>query len=345
VTTTLIVGTDDGLVRLTNEGEASWTAASVLATAGIEAIAADPLRPELMYACAGSGGLWCSTDGGGTWEQGGAGITRPIVTAVTVSASDRVDGHGVVYVGTQMSAVFRSDDAGRTFTELTGFQTIPSRERWAFPPGPDTHHVCSLATAVDPDVLLVGVEQAGVLRTEDGGRTWTDLDPIADPDPHSMHVHPGAPGRVYLSGGVSYCQSDDSGRTWSRPVDGLNVCYFDRMAVAPGDPDTLVVSAGREPFSGHGVLPGVTPWSTVFRRTNGGTWREVTDGLPPRDGTPMGTFGTTPAEPLSFFYITPTGDLYRSADGGEQWREQTVSWPTKPGRRSVGAITGGQADG
>jgi len=318
-----VMGLNDGVVQLA-ERDGRWNLGEVSPIGHVESMAVDPANPNRIYAGAAEDGLWRSDDGGATWERVGAGITRPVVATVAVSGSRAGSDGNVVYVGTQLSAVYRSEDGGRTFEELRSFQDIPSRPIWATPPAPDTHHVCSLVA--DPPggegVILVGLEQAGVVRSSDGGETWDDLRPLADEDPHSMLVHPDAPGRVYIAGGVSYCESSDCGDSWNRQVDGFEVTYFDRMAIDPGDPDTIVISAAHEPFTGHGVFPSSQTWSTVYRRTNGSGWSEVTEGLPSREGTAMGFLAANAAEAGVFYYATLPGELYRSTDGGGSWRRE-----------------------
>lgn len=321
----VVMGLNDGAVRL-SERDGRWHAEEVAPIGHVESIVMDPRVAGRVYACAGEEGFWRSDDAGGTWERVGAGIKHPVATTVAVSGTKAGSDGSDVYVGTQLSALYRSNDGGRSFDELEAFQGIPSRSRWATPPAPDTHHVCSIVA--DPPgsegVLLVGLELAGVVRSSDGGQTWEDVVAVADPDPHTMVSHPGAEGRIYLAGGVSYCESEDYGATWRRVVDGFDVCYFDKMVVDPGDPANMVISAGREPFTGHGVFPSAGTWSTLYRRSNGGGWSEITDGLPPSDGTAMGFLGTNAAQPGVFYYATLPGELYCSHDGGAMWERQQI---------------------
>jgi hypothetical protein len=63
-------------------------------------------------------------------------LPRPGVFSVAVSAAE-----GAVYAGTEPSALFRSDDGGETWRELTALLELPSRPTWSFPPaalGPRT---------------------------------------------------------------------------------------------------------------------------------------------------------------------------------------------------------------
>jgi hypothetical protein len=48
---------------------------------------------------------------------------------------------GAIYAGTEPSALFRSDDGGRTWRELRALLDLPSSPTWSFPPRPWTSHV------------------------------------------------------------------------------------------------------------------------------------------------------------------------------------------------------------
>lgn len=342
--TSLYLGFEQGLAKVSLNGEntAEW----VLKAGPVLKIAPDPLQPDRLYAATVGHGLWRSEDAGATWEQIGEGIGTPLTWSVAVSRSERVNGLGAVYVGTEMSALYRSEDGGSSFLELSSFQEIPSRPEWSFPPQPDTHHIHQIVLDPnDPEAILVGIEQGGIIRSADGGRSWTDsADPI-DSDVHTLLAHPDAPGRIYEAGGASYCESHDGGVSWTRNVDGIpdEIRYFYSMAVDPGEPETMVIAAARDPFSGHAVFPNAPVWSTLYRRVDGGDWHEVTDGLPDRDGTAMGTFATSEAEPGVFYYTTEPGEIYRSEDSGESWDRIPCEWPSDLTQLKVSAATATQA--
>ena len=109
----------------------------------LEAGAAHPVLPcrgvrellasgERCYAGTGDG-LFASDDAGQSWSL--AGIEGREVWQIR-SAVD-----GTLYAGTQPPAVFRSQDAGRSWHELESFAASAHAERWCLPldppqPGP-----------------------------------------------------------------------------------------------------------------------------------------------------------------------------------------------------------------
>jgi photosystem II stability/assembly factor-like uncharacterized protein len=312
---TLFIGYNDGLVRATVNGQvdATW----VMRDVPVPQVAVDPRRPERVYAATLGLGLWRSDDGGESFERL-TGLEPELVWSLVVSASDHDGQLGALYAGTQPSALWRSLDGGETFEELASVQDIPSREEWSFPPAPDTHHVHQITLdPQDPDAIVFGIELGGVYYSSDRGRTWTRT--AADPDPHTLRTHPTATGRMYEGGGAGYYESRDGGVTWERGTfSGMtdDVRYFYSLAADSGDPDTVLISSARDPFSGHAVVPNVPVWSTLYRSTGDG-WSEVIDGLPPVDGTPMGTLAA--GGPGVFYYVTEPGDVYRSSDGGQSF--------------------------
>jgi BNR/Asp-box repeat len=308
----LFIGYQDGLVRATVNGhvDAQW----VLRDTAVAAVVSDPLTPNRVYAATLGKGIWRSLDGGESFSRL-SGLKPDLVWSIAVSSVDRPDGVGTIYAGTQMSALYRSTDGGDTWEELHSVQELPSIPEWAFPPAPDTHHVHQITLDnQDPDVIVFGVELGGVYHSADRGRTWTRT--TADPDPHTLRTHPTASQHMYEGGGAAYYSSEDGGATWARRLDGIpdDVRYFFSLAVDSGDPGNVIISGARDPFSGHGVpLMEGEAWSSLYR-LEGGTFVEVTDGLPDSQGTAMGTL--VAGGPGVFYYLTEPGEIYRSTDGG-----------------------------
>ena len=99
---TLFIGYNNGLVRALVNGQvdAAW---ALEGDAPVAQIAVDPLAHERMYAATLGAGLWRSDDAGRTFTRL-SGIPNELVWSVAVSATDRNDGYGTVYAGTQPSA-------------------------------------------------------------------------------------------------------------------------------------------------------------------------------------------------------------------------------------------------
>ena len=176
---------------------------------GARCLASDLGDPDTLYVGTTDEGIFKSADGGGTWEKL-SGIEHPRVTAVAVSPTD-----GAVYAGTEPSALFVSRDGGESWRELEDMRNLPSAPTWSFPPRPWTSHVRAIALSyADPNLVVAGIELGGVVRSADGGETWQDQRPGAQPDCHSLFAHSEAPDLLYEAGGGGFARSTDFGDSW-----------------------------------------------------------------------------------------------------------------------------------
>jgi hypothetical protein len=96
----------------------TWTVAEHLNGRSPVCIAVDPRDPTRVYCGTARAGLFRSRDSGRHWEPVGPGIAHPMVTAVAVAQAEQADGLGIVYAGTEPSAVFRSDTRGDSWVDL-----------------------------------------------------------------------------------------------------------------------------------------------------------------------------------------------------------------------------------
>jgi hypothetical protein len=328
--TRVFVALSDGLLLLQRQPGAG-PLQRLLEGFPTQCLAADPLRPERLYCGTFGRGLWASADAGRSWHPAGEGIRSTQIMAVAVSGIERAGEHGVVYAGTEPSALYRSEDAGTTWQELSGLLSLPSAPTWSFPPRPYTSHV--RAIGLDPlraGVLVVAIEAGALVRSFDSGQTWEDRQPEAPFDSHTLALPPQRPGSIYsaagdgfLHPGHGFAESHDGGTTWMRPGAGLEHHYLWGLAVDPADPSTLVVSAAAGPQQAHD--PRLAE-SAIYRRTGEGPWRQIQDGLPASRGMLASALSANAAEP-GVFYLASNHGLYRSADTGQSWERLEVSWP------------------
>lgn len=207
----LIVATGEELVRVQAQ-DGRWQASKLSSGRRMQCLAADPRNPDVLYAGSHGGGVWRSTSRGRDWAR----LEFPEANVFSLAVSP-VD--GAVYAGTEPSKLFVSRNEGRSWRELKALQDIPSRPAWSFPPRPWTSHVRSIAPSPhDARLLLAGIELGGVMRSEDGGETWSDHRPGAQKDVHALAWHPTAPGRAYEAGGGGPPGAATAGSPGSRPT-------------------------------------------------------------------------------------------------------------------------------
>src|SRR5262245_20383121 len=199
-----------------------------------------------------------------------------------------------------------------------------------------------------PNVFYVGVNNGGVWKTDDFGRTWN---PIFDDQPTgsigSLAVAPSNPDILYvgsgeglqrpdLSVGDGVYKSTDGGKTWKHMGlrDGQQI---PAIQVDPRDPDRLFVAVLGHPY-------GANAERGVFRSTNGGkAWEKC---LYKDENTGAIALEIDPADSRTIYaalwssrqgpwengaWQGSTSGLYKSTDGGTSWRPLTKGLPTAEG--------------
>lgn len=268
-------------------------------------------RREARRAWCGTseGGVFRTDDGGRSWHP--VGLDGAHVMALAVGPAP----DGPLWAGTEPSALWRSSEGEADWEARAPLDELPSSGEWAFPPRPDTHHVRWIAChPADPERLWLAIEAGALVRTEDGGASWTDRVPDGPRDTHELAIHPDAPDRLRVAAGDGYFESRDGGRTWASPTEGLEVGYLRSVAVDPGDPDTILVSASSRARTAY--VAGHSD-GRVYRREGGGRWKRVLDGWPerPRTIAPLLRAGRRPGE----FWAADERGVHRSGDGGRSW--------------------------
>jgi photosystem II stability/assembly factor-like uncharacterized protein len=322
----LYAATGAAIARL-DETSDGWTSELSLLESGAQCLALDPSDPDTVYAGLRGGDVQKTTDGARTWRA--AGLPRSDVFSLAVSPAD-----GAVYAGLEPSALFRSDDGGDTWRELDALLELPSRPTWSFPPRPWTSHVRWIAPSPhDAGLLLVGIELGGLMRSTDGGATWDDHRPGAQPDVHSLAWHPTARGRAYEAGGGGTAFSVDAGDTWQPADDGRDRNYSWSVAADPADPDRWFVSASTGPFAAH---RGRDPEAHIYRRDRDEPWRPLSGGLPePLEAMPYALVAT--GERL--FAGLADGRIFESRDGGDGWRPLSIRGEAPPALVALAATS------
>ncbi len=322
------VGRDVLVARWSGEG---WEPGLQLDGTSPLCLAVDPLDRAHVWCGTARAGVWRSADAGATWQRSGGEFPDVAVSGIAVAPRREAGGPSTVYAGTDPTALYRSDDGGESWRELSSLLALPSAATWSFPPQPSTSHVRWITIApADADTVYVCIEAGALVRSRDRGESWIDRMPDGPRDTHTLAVHPMSPGRLYSAAGDGlttpghgYQESMDGGDSWMYPDEGLQHHYLYGLAVDPGDPDTAVVSAASSPWTAHDPR---SAEATVYRRTGGGPWREVREGLPAPAGTTRALLAAHAAEPGVFYALSNRG-LYRSGDAGVSWERLPVDVP------------------
>jgi photosystem II stability/assembly factor-like uncharacterized protein len=343
----ILIATDREVVVVDVERGASVSAPGI--SGRPTCLAADALVQGRAWCGTHRDGVFRTDDGGRSWRS--VGLSDRLIMAIAASPVER----DFVWVGTEPSEVWRSTDAGTTWEPTTRLETLPSSSEWSFPPRPDTHHVRWIAChPLEPERLWVAIEAGALVSTLDGGRTWRDRIAGGPWDTHELALHRNAPDTLRVSAGDGYFESDDAGATWRSPSAGLEVGYLRSVAIDPGQPDVVVVSASSGPYTAYvaGRSDGrlyrrVTPErpstglgapragvegrpSTGLRAPRAGVegrWERVRDGWPEPPSTiaPLLCAGAKAGE----LWAADERGVHRSDDGGKSWR-RVISYATPP---------------
>ncbi len=255
----LIIGTRDGIYRSPNLGlndaERVLDSGNSLRVRAFDAV-------DGVFAATKTG-LYRSVDDGDTWED--LDVPREEVYSVV---ADPIGNR--LYAGTHPAHLYVSEDSGVTWTELDGFQDLPSREEWHTPRHRNEAHVRSLGVHPDaPERVIAGVEVGGVHVSDNRGETWTERHEGVHNDVHHVLVR-GTEEYVASCGGGLY-RTRDAGRSWTRLDSDLDHRYFREAFASDG---RLYAAAARGPPGTWGGENGAD--AIILESTDGGeTFEEV----------------------------------------------------------------------
>lgn len=195
---------------------------------GIHSICVDPRNSQHVTIAVSTGGLWHTTDGGGSWEQRGEGMRADHVPPELTHAPIAQDVHRLVQCPANPermwvqhhNGIFVSSDAGRNFTEITraapsvfGFGVV------VHPQEPDT--AWFVPEIKDEKRIPVGGRLV-VSVTRDGGRTFEVLSKGLPQEHaydvvyrHALALDPTGTRLAFGSTTGGLYVSEDQGKSWA----------------------------------------------------------------------------------------------------------------------------------
>lgn len=354
--TRVLVGTAKGGFVLRSDGARRDWSVEGPHFAGWEVfhLSGSSLDPDLVYASQTGGWfgqvIQRSTDGARTFAPAGNdlrydgvpgthqwydGTEVPWEFSKVWHLSPSLHDRDVVYAGVQDAALFRSDDAGETWQELSGLREHTTGPAWQ----PGAGGLCLHTVVQDPrgpDRLTVAISAAGVFRSYDGGRSWRPRNvglssgEIPDPDAdvghcvHKLAAHPSRPDTLFMQKHWDVMRSDDAGDTWREISGDLPTDFGFAIGVHAHEPETVYVvpiTSDSVHFPPDGALQ-------VHRsRTGGGTWEALTAGLPQEHcyhDVLRDCLAVDGHDPCGLYLGTTGGQIYASRDEGDTW-EAVVS--------------------
>jgi photosystem II stability/assembly factor-like uncharacterized protein len=218
----------------------------------IARILVDPVDHDVVYVAAlgdlwkggGERGVYKTTDGGLTWSKVLDGGADAGATELVMDPSNNKVIYAALYQrrrsvygmngGGPGSGIWKSTDAGRTWTRLT--KGIPEGSLGRI--GIDIFRK-------NPSILYARIEhekESGVYRSDDAGASWTKA---SGTNPRPMYfsqirIDPENENRIYVLG-TNLHMSEDGGKTWNNNAARLIHVDFHAMWIDPNNPSHLMI--------------------------------------------------------------------------------------------------------
>jgi len=245
----------------------------------------------------------------------------------------------------------RSDDGGQSWHAMGNqftYDGVPGTHQWfdGTPHPWEFKRVWHIEPSLtSPDALYVGVEDAALFQSSDGGRSWSEMSglrkhgsgPAWQPGAggmclHSVLLDPTDPQRMVVAiSAAGAFRTDDGGESWLPINRGLQSAFMPNptadvghcvhhLAMHPSRPTTLFMQK-------H--------WDVMRSDDAGDSWREISGDLP----TDFGFVIDVHAHEPETLYVVPIksdaehfpidGQLrvYRSRGGGYEWEPLTKGLP------------------
>jgi hypothetical protein len=254
----------------------------------VEALAAAPISPTVLYAGAWGSGVFRSADNGASWVTATNGLTLPFyingALALTVSpvASDTIGLDRItLYAGDYYyRGVYRSRDGGQSWTLVL----------------PDVGTRTIAVDPITPTIVYVGDREKGIYRSTDGGGTWNPANTgLSDTRVNALAA---GDNRLYAGAYTSVFTSTDHGDGWTLAHTFSSTVQV--LVVHPLTP-TLIYASTRS--------------DGLYRSADGGaSWVSLTQSLP------ANIWVTSLSIASGVMYAgTWDGQVYRSIDLGDSW--------------------------
>jgi photosystem II stability/assembly factor-like uncharacterized protein len=262
-------GATGGGVWKTSDGGTTWRPVTdkFLKTSSVGAVAVAESNPDIVYVGMGEtqlrgniiqgDGVYKSIDSGKTWAQTGLKDTQAI-SRIRIHPKNPdlvyVAALGKPYAPGADRGVFRSKDGGKTWERILFHEPKSGAVDLSMDPNnPDVLYAGLWEVSRTPHSLSSGGPGGGLLKSTDGGSTWTELTknpglPVGIWGKVGVAVSPADSTRVYAiieneSGGVFL--SDDAGATWKQVNSERRLrqraFYYSRIYADPKDRDTMYV--------------------------------------------------------------------------------------------------------
>jgi photosystem II stability/assembly factor-like uncharacterized protein len=318
---TLYAGTTQGL-WISEDGAGSWR----LATPRNLVVNAVLPRPDgsLLLGSEGAGVL-VSRDQGRSWSASNDGFSERMVSRIVFDDKGRALAgilgdrqHGGVLAAASISGPWRRLGTGLEGREVLslGFASRPlagtddgvfawsdAQAAWTrlgITSGGVELHPRVADMLVLPSGTLLAASSQGVLRSADGGASWSRVLLGTARAVSAIGGLPGVPEGALAATTLGFFETRDAGASWTQVAAGLHEITIHALAPQPGSRSVIFAASSR------GLL----------RSNDGGRRWSRCSGLPHSDITGL---AFAPGGRTLFATDFSRGGIFRSDDGGETW--------------------------
>lgn len=321
-------GSSRGGLFCRNAGEGEWQALRSGLPENVEAraIVVHPHDTEVIYVGT-QDGPYRSTDGGNRWERLGFPERGAVVWSLTIHPTRP----NIMYAGLAPVALYRSENNGDTWSKVTQARSPAHCERSGF----DTRTIRITVDPSRPDDIYVALEVSGVIRSIDGGETWSDMSEslmelAGQPhlksnvggrncgdcegmlDSHALAISKAAPGSAFLALRMGIFRSDNGGDWYDTKIGRFSALTYCRdVIVSPHDAREMYACFSQAAFSTAGSL---------YRSDNlGESWQRFDRDV--KAESTMMAVSAHPRDPARVYCIARGGQVFGTEDSGRSWQE------------------------
>jgi len=336
---TVWIGTRKGAFRFRTKDRKKWDADGPHHRGGeINHVVVDPRDPKVIYATVNSGWfgphLHISRDGGKSWELSEKGLELKSVPDQSLKRFWHIEpGHadepGVVWMGADPGALFRSDDSGVSWQEVASLTAHATRDRW----NPGAGGMCLHSIqCLGKGRVIAAISAAGAFRSSDGGASWepfnkgvrADFQPVKYPEVgqcvHKLLAHPANPEALYQQNHCGIYRAKFDAKKWTDISKGLPTRFGFGLAVPAAEKDTMFTV----PIESAEYRCNLKGQFQVARSRDGGkNWDLLSKGLPQKNAhmtVLREAMCADSRDPAGVYVGTQSGSVFYSRDAGDRWQ-------------------------
>ncbi|PYQ75873.1 MAG: glycosyl hydrolase, partial [Acidobacteria bacterium] len=252
----------------------------------------------------------------------GPAVTSGRVMTIAVDPANKA----VIYVGAASGGVWKTTNGGASWQPI--FDAQGSFSIGWVTVDPKRPNVVWVGTGERNSQRSVAYGD-GVYKSEDGGRSWTNVGLKTSEHIGRIVVSPKDGDTVYVAaqgGERGLYKTVDGGRTWTQVLKISDNTGVTDVVIDPRNPDVVVASSYQRRRHFFTMING-GPESAIHRSTDGGkTWKKITTGLPTEQ---LGRIGLaiSPVNPDVLYANVEAangkGGIYRSTDNGVTWEKRS----------------------